>query len=85
MSYLWLDEAIRVETDVEGCPLGFLWRGQKYRIAKILSRWQEHTDWWSDERKIWRDYLRVDTAEGMLLVMYQDLVTRHWHLERIYD
>jgi hypothetical protein len=85
MSYLWLDEAIQVEVDVDGRPLRFLWRGQRYRIQTIMRRWQEHTDWWSEEGRIWRDYWRVDTSEGVLLVIYQDLLTKNWRLEKIYD
>ena len=85
MSYLWLDEAIQVDVDAAGRPLRFVWRGQPYRIRQIVSRWQEHTDWWQDESPIWRDYVRVDTGEGILLVIYQDLVTGQWCLERIYD
>ncbi|MCL4861740.1 MAG: hypothetical protein KJZ93_20145 [Caldilineaceae bacterium] len=86
MTYLWADgEPIRMESDSQGRPQRFYWQGRTHRLTHIRKRWQVQTDWWSDEGAVWRDYLAVATAEGLLCVLYQDLVSEGWYLEKVYD
>jgi hypothetical protein len=86
MTRLWSDgEPIRVETDSSGRPTRFEWRSRLYRLQRIQQHWQVDTDWWSEEGRIWRDYLTVTTGDGLLCVIYCDLLTGDWRMEKAYD
>jgi hypothetical protein len=86
MTRLWAGgEPIRVESDSSGRPIYFTWQGRRHRIERIQQRWQVETDWWSDEGHIWRDCLAVTTADGLLCVLYQDLLNEGWYLVQAYD
>jgi hypothetical protein len=41
------------------------------------------TAWW--EGRVWRDYLRIYTRSGLLVLLYHDLLDDTWHLQRLYD
>ncbi len=86
MSRLWPQgEPIQVQTDAVGRPLRFVWRQRTYRLAQLQQRWQVDTDWWSEAGRIWRDYVAVTTTDGLLCVLYQDLLTEDWFLSKLYD
>lgn len=86
MTRLWAEGApISVETNSDGCPTRFAWRGRTHRLARIQQRWQVDTDWWSEAGRIWRAYAAVTTDTGMLCVVYQDLLSEEWFLAKVYD
>jgi hypothetical protein len=86
MTHLWADgHPIRVQTDSTGRPLRFTWQGRTHELGSIRRRWQVQTDWWSEQGSVWRDYLAVTTTSGLLCVLYQDLYTEEWFLEKVYD
>jgi len=86
MSRLWPEgQPIQLWTGQDGCPRGFTWHQNRYRIASIQQRWQVDTDWWEEGGRVWRDYLAVETREGLLCVIYQDLLTESWFLSKAYD
>jgi hypothetical protein len=86
MTRRWLDgQAIAVEFDPHGLVTSFIWQRQEHRLHHIQQRWQVDTDWWTDEGRIWRDYLAVTTTSGLLCVIFQDLLTGAWYLETLYD
>ena len=66
-------------------PAGFVWQGMSYHIAGVCNRWRIHTHWWESGEAVWREYLKVVTGEGVLCLLYQDLITGEWFLARIYD
>jgi hypothetical protein len=68
-----------------GEPLGFSWQGTSRRIAEICNRWRLHTLWWDPDRVMWREYLKVSTADGCLCQIYHDLLGDGWFLARVYD
>ncbi|MBW7883355.1 MAG: hypothetical protein H3C34_12095 [Caldilineaceae bacterium] len=74
-----------MQTDEHGRPVRFSWRDRTYRLVQIQQRWQVDTDWWSDEGRVWRDYLAITTTSGLFCVIYQDLMSENWYLARIYD
>jgi hypothetical protein len=43
-----------------------------------------HTLWWTED-EVYRDYWEVTTDSGLLCVLYRDLFSDAWHLERIYE
>jgi len=86
MSRLWPEgEPIQMQTDADGRPLRFVWRERPYRLAQIQQRWQVDADWWREAGRIWRDYVAVTTTDGLLCVLYQDLLTENWFLSKLYD
>lgn len=86
MTRLWAEGApISVETNSDGCPTRFAWRGRVHRLQRIQQRWQVDTDWWSDDGHVWRDYLAVVTADGLLCVLYYDMLAEGWYLAKLYD
>ena len=86
MSRLWPEgESIVVQVDEQGRPLRFVWRTRLHQLAQVQQHWQVDTDWWSDDGRVWREYLAVTTTTGLLCVIYQDLLTESWFLAKIYD
>ena len=52
-------------------------------VRAVTDHWLIHDGWWLDE--IWRHYFEVETADGLLCVVYCDLLCDRWYLERVYD
>ncbi len=40
-------------------------------------------DWW--RVRIWREYFKLTTGTGLLVVIYRDLLSGAWYLQRLYD
>ncbi len=83
MTQIWPEGApVDVET-ADGLPIAFRWQ-QRQRVQTIVEQWIVHDEWWRDE--IWRHYYQIETASALLCVLYRDLLTGAWFLERIdYD
>jgi hypothetical protein len=62
-------------------PSAFVWRGRRYRIARVVELWIVETGWWNDETHVSRSYSRVE-AEGRLFDLCYDRLTKAWSLER---
>ena len=85
MTRLW-PEGEAVETcGNPDMPAGFLWQGTPHRISQVCNRWRVHTRWWEPDQALWREYCKVATADGLLCLIYRDLVTGRWFLARLYD
>jgi len=52
--------------------------------VRIGQHWRVHTAWW-EAREVWRDYWQVATDDAYLCVLYHDLLTGRWHLERVLE
>ena len=52
-------------------------------MRAVTNQWLIDDDWWLNE--IWRHYFEVQTADGLLCVVYCDLLCDRWYLERVYD
>lgn len=74
---------IIVQVDSVGCPLFLDWRGQKHPVERIAKRWRVDLGWW--QVRIWREYFKLSTESGLLVVIYHDLVRDTWRLQRLYD
>ena len=84
MTRLWPEgEGIEVDVDDEGAPLSFTWRGQRRRVQGIAKRWRVDEGWWRN--RVWREYFKLATADGLLVLLYRDLLTGDWRLQRLYD
>jgi len=70
--------------DVERArPAGFTWQGQNHQVDEITREWRVDIDWWRG--RVWRAYFKLSTDTGLLVVIYQDLLSGEWHLQRLYD
>jgi hypothetical protein len=84
MTRLWRSsQLIQVETDSDGQPLRFLWRGQRHPIERITNRWRADLGWW--RLRVWREHFKLITETGLLVVIYHDLISGQWYLQRLYD
>ena len=86
MTRLWTNaEKIEVELNESGWPARFTWQGQAHPVQQIRQRWQVDGDWWSEAGHVWREYMALTTADGLLCVIYFDLLDQSWYLSRVYD
>lgn len=64
-------------------PVAFTWQGQDHPVAEITKTWRVDIDWW--RARVWRAYYKLSTETGLLVVIYQDLLSKNWYLQRLYD
>jgi len=84
MTYLWRKgQPITVTGGEGGAPLRFTWRGRSHRVDWIAKRWRVDLGWW--QRRVWREYFKLRTADGLLVVVFHDFVAGEWRLQRLYD
>ncbi|MEW5985057.1 MAG: DUF6504 family protein [Chloroflexota bacterium] len=84
MTRLWPDgQPIAVISNAGQEPGRFTWQGQTHQVVEITKVWRVDMDWW--RRRVWRAYYKLRTDTGLLVVLYQDLLTEEWHLQRLYD
>ena len=78
------DKPIATILGEDGNPIKFVWNGM-HPIHQIHQHWEVDTEWWSEMGHVWREYFAVTTKNGLLCVLYHDLLNDEWHIERIYD
>lgn len=84
MTHLWPEgELIEVRCDGPENPYAFTWRGTLHSVEGIAKRWRVDVDWW--RMHIWREYFKLYTHSGLLVILYHDLLTGEWYLQRLYD
>lgn len=84
MTHLWTQgEPISVQSDALATPQSFSWQGRTHRVQEITKRWRVDQDWW--RRRVWREYFKLATQTGLLVIIYRDLLTGQWYLQRLYD
>jgi hypothetical protein len=64
-------------------PVSFGWQNQTHQVDEITREWRVDIDWWRG--RIWRDYFKLSTDTGLLVIIYRDLVSGEWYLQRLYD
>jgi hypothetical protein len=77
--------SIQIEISNDQVPCSFSWYHRRHRIVSIQQHWIVDTDWWTEEGRIWREYYAVITDQGLLCVIFLNLLTQSWHLTTIYD
>ena len=84
MTYLWPEgESIAVEADSLHTPRAFTWQGRTHPVQTIAKRWRVDVDWW--RVRVWREYFKLTTGTGLLVVVYRNLLSGGWYLQRLYD
>jgi len=64
-------------------PSRFKWRSRWHQVTEITKVWRVDLDWW--RIRVWRSYYKLRTDTGLLVVVYQDLTSGEWYLQRLYD
>lgn len=83
MSYLWIP-ALPIHMQLsEGQPQAFLWRKRRHQVTWVAQRWRVDTEWW--EARVWREYYKLVTDTGLLVVVYEDLLVSGWYLQQVMD
>lgn len=85
MSYLFSPDIghLSVEIGSDGTLRTLRFHGRRHDVAAVLNRWRIDEGWWAEHQQ--RDYLKVMTRTGWLVVIYHDLVNDGWYLERVQD
>jgi hypothetical protein len=84
MTRLWpAGILIRVQVDAQATPRAFTWQGRSHRVQKVAKRWRIDQDWW--QQRVWREYFKLTTYTGLLVIIYRDLRTGRWYLQRLYN
>ena len=84
MTLLWSSGVIiRVWCHPDGTPARMRWQGQGHGVQIIANEWRIDLGWW--RLRIWRDYYKLLTTTGLLMIVYHDLLTDLWYLQRVYD
>jgi hypothetical protein len=84
MTRLWPGgQSILVESDSGGTPVSFAWQGRPHRVLGVAKRWRVDQGWW--RRRVWREYFKLYTHTGLLVIVYRDLLSSQWYLQRLYD
>lgn len=84
MTHFWADgRALSVACDETGRPSALTWEGIRYRVLRVADRWRVDDEWWAE--RVWREYYWLTTEFGMLVLVYRDLLTGDWYLQRMYN
>ncbi len=84
MTRLWaIGVPITVQRDAMAGPQAFTWQGQIHQVQQVVKRWRVDQEWW--QQRIWREYFKLSTQSGLLVIIYRDLLTGQWYLQRLYD
>jgi uncharacterized membrane protein (DUF2068 family) len=74
---------LAVTVDDHATPVAFAWRGRRHAVDQVVERWRVDAGWW--QRRAWREYFQLVTASGLLVLVYHDVRTGEWRLQRVYD
>ena len=84
MTRLWPEgDMIEIISNKDMFPQQLIWQGKKHTINHISRRWRIKSDWWDEP--LWRDYFKLTTDTGLLLIIFHDLLGDQWYLQRLYD
>lgn len=84
MTRLWPQGvAIEVDCNRQGQPTRLTWCDQVHTVSHVAATWRVDLSWWRD--RVWRNYYKVSTDTGLLLVIFKDLAGGRWFLQRLYD
>ena len=84
MSRFWPDGVrIVVTCDDLATPVAFSWESHRHVVDRVIERWRVDEGWW--KRRVWREYFQLVTRSGLLVLIYHDVRTSEWRLQRLYD
>lgn len=84
MTHLWpAGQPIGVSLNQQKEPAAITWLGQTHVVEAIGRYWRVDMEWW--QQRVWRAYYKLSTDTGLLVIIYQDLLSGEWYLQRLYD
>ena len=84
MTRLWHAlKLVNVRTDEAGRPTSFQLMGKQDHVARICNYWKLDDNLWRKPTQ--RDYYKLQTASGLLCVIYHERSDDTWYLERMFD
>lgn len=87
------DEPITCEVDRDERPMGFVWRGRRYRVNRVIEHWVSTREWWrrdslhlgiSTEIRLYRLAAESSRGRGVAEVSH-DVDSDTWKIKRIWD
>ena len=85
MSYFWCHQPIRVRCQADGVPRALRWRCRTHRVIRIDNHWRVAEGWWKGAERIERDFWKLVTDSGLLLVIYHDRCRGGWFMHQECD
>ncbi len=85
MTRLWVEAELIDVWGRDETPRGFKWNRTPHRVLEVCNIWRVHTLRWEPNEMVWREYLKVLTNTGLLCLIYRDMLTGRWYLQRVYD
>jgi DNA polymerase-4 len=73
-------QQVQVTTGPAGLPRALVWHDRIDPVAQVYEVWRERRCWWS--RPVERDYYRLEMIDGQVRVVFQEVRSRQWLLER---
>ena len=84
MTRLWPKGVpITVECDTVVRPTAFIWQRRRHYVNYIANQWLIDQFWW--QTRICRQYYKVTTQTGLMVVIFQDRLSEQWYLEKLFD
>ncbi len=71
---------VRVRADAKGQPAELRIGRKTLTVTEVQESWRIEDEWW--RAPIRRDYHRLLLSDGRLLILYRDLETGGWYLQR---
>jgi hypothetical protein len=75
-----MPQPLEVEADERGAPLAVATREGLRRVEAIQDVWRVDDEWW--RTTVSRRYFMLRLESGLLRVVFQDLTTGAWHVQR---
>jgi hypothetical protein len=69
-----------VELDETGAPAALAWDGERRVVEVVSETWRLDDEWW--RAPIHRRYAEVVLEGGRRVVVFEDLVTGEWRMQR---
>ena len=86
---------IAVDVGADGAPLAFTWRGERYPVLQVLSRWHLLDRWWVSPVSVAlgheargpsdRTYYRLLVPNQQIFEVYYDAASHVWVLDVVQD
>ena len=74
---------VQVRCDALATPTSLTLGRVRHPVRQVLERWRVDEGWW--RKRAWREYFKLLTDSGLLVVIYHDIARQEWRLQRIYD
>jgi len=57
-----------------------VWDQRFHPVARVYEHWRERRRWWT--QPVLRDYYRVELRDHQVKIVFRDLASDAWYLER---